>query len=149
MRTIILRFRDLSIPDGETIRRHRESISVFGDTWWGWIMRQRESYPEQLFITLAQRLKEQPQSIYLFHSGEVTLYPAQLKRISAFPGGMKLQSPDVQRTPPYMTEAECPAWFQLSKIDAPIQTASTLSITSFPTLLTPAPPDLELLGTQK
>lgn len=34
--TLVLRFRDLSCPRGETINRHKEIIQEEGYVWWGW-----------------------------------------------------------------------------------------------------------------
>jgi hypothetical protein len=134
MKLLIFRFRDLGIPLGETIKRHRARIDAHGSVWWGWMMRLAERFPEQLLSDLAVRLEEaQEIDVYLYHSSERCLYPAVLKGVVAYPGGALIQTPEVHKTPTYMAEAECPAWFELSAIRAP-ESKTSLRIRGFPTL---------------
>lgn len=135
MSTVVLRFRDLYIPEGETIRRHRAKIEAHGCVWWGWIMRQRERFPGPLLANLAQELdKGGGKDIFLYHSGEGCLYPATLSDIAAYPDGARTPTPEVHKTPNYMAEAECPAWFQLNHIGEPVRQPFRLQLQSFPSL---------------
>lgn len=147
MKTLALRFRDLNIPDGETIRRHRARIATHGSVWWGWIMRQRESFPGHFLAEWDQTLERSGgATVLLFNSGEERLYSAKMTDVAAYPEGNRIQTPEVQKTPGYMAEAECPAWFQLSEISPlPIEEIE-LAIVSFPTLAPPANVDQQLLG---
>src|ERR1039458_3052834 len=136
--TIILRFRDLNIPEGDTIRRHKQSIKEHGHVWWGWIKRQKERFPSELFSTIATTCREKGDiQLYLFDSGAEHLLNARLSGISAVPGGLQLPTPDIRSTPAYMTEALLAAWFKLIEIsDSPVGTSS-VRIEQFPTLIAP------------
>jgi len=132
---IILRFRDLNIPLGETISRHSRIISERGHVWWGWIRRQREEFPSKFFATVATSCHAgSPMPIWLYDSGVHQLHSARLARIWAAPGGPPLPSPETRYTPTYMSEAILSAWFKLVMIDEkPIQ-AGQMTIEEFPTL---------------
>lgn len=147
MKTIILRFRDLTIPAGETIRRHREKIRAQGSAWWGWMARQREKFPEQSLSELASATHEAKNGveIFLYHSGECQFYPSTLLDISAYPGGAYISTPEVQKTPSYMSEAECPAWFKIACISDPRPKLPTPMALGMPTLETRSPVDDDLL----
>lgn len=146
MKTIVLRFRDLSIPTGQTIRRHREKIRTQGSTWWGWVARQRECFPEVLLLTLVREAAaESGKVIYLYHSGECQFYPATVSDISAYPGGAGILTPEVHKTPSYMSEAECPAWFKLTSIGDPSPRLSKPAIFSMPTISEFTQVDKELM----
>lgn len=147
MKTLALRFRDLNIPDGETIRRHRAKIDAHGSVWWGWIMRQRESFPGHFLAEWDQQLERSSGAqVVLFNSGEERLYSAIMTDVAAYPEGVRIQTPEVQKTPGYMAEAECPAWFQLAEISpAPLEDVQ-ITILSFPTLIDQASIDHDLLG---
>src|SRR4051794_23744507 len=98
---LILRFRDLNIPLEETLGRHRRLIQDRGHVWWGWISRQREIFPRELFAKLATDCKMGvPLQIYLFDSGADEMRGAQLAAISAAPGGLPLPTPETRFTPP-------------------------------------------------
>jgi hypothetical protein len=142
--TLVLRFRDLTVPDGATIKRHGEIISSRGATWWGWIMRQDEIFPDEFIVTLSRRLEEVgPQLIYLFHTGSGEFYRASLGRIAALPGGMRIRSPEMDLTPAYMHESVCPAWFEISGIEK-LEGQPDIVVESMPTLLSPSQTDCRL-----
>lgn len=133
------------IPEGETIRRHRAKIEEHGLVWWGWIKRGHERVPKELLLALVEKLEEGPRPLYLFHSAERRLYSAKVDDVSAFPGGALTQTPEVQKTPSYMAEAEVPAWFKLISIDEPLNGGKGVRITGLPTLETPRRVDTDLL----
>lgn len=144
--TLVLRFRDLHIPFGETISRHCAVISENGYTWWGWIGRQKETFPTEMFAALAASCRsEKALPIFLFDSGADNLRSAQLCAISAAPGGLPLPPPETRCTPAYMAEAVLSAWFKLIQIDEIPVDRPTVSVKQFPTIIDPGGPDLELL----
>src|SRR5262245_51978300 len=148
MKTIALRFRDLSIPDGETVKRHRQRIQAHGCVWWGWMMRQREMFPDALLQGLAHEASQAEKHVFLYHSGECSFYPAILTEIAAYPGGAKILTPEVQKTPSYMAEAECPAWYRLTAISDPLARLENASIVGMPTLCKRSQADETLLGSK-
>lgn len=147
MKTLALRFRDLNIPDGETIRRHRAKIDTHESVWWGWIMRQRETFPGHFLADWGRHLEAVGGAmVILFNTGEDRLYAAKMADVAAYPEGVRIQTPEVQKTPSYMAEAECPAWFQLTEISPDPLLNVGLKILSFPSLEQPASVDDALLG---
>jgi len=145
--TLILRFRDLNIPLGETIGRHRRAIQENGYVWWGWIRRQKETFPADMFASLAASCRTGAAlPVYLFDSGAEELHLASLSGISAAPGGLPLPTPETRCTPTYMAEAVLSAWFKLTAIEAQALERPTVSVKRFPTLPAPGKPDLDLLA---
>ena len=143
--TILLRFRDLTVPVGETIRRRSTLIDSQGATWWGWIMRQDEKFPEEFILRLSKVIEDEgQQGILLFHTGAGLFYEADLSGISALPGGFRIRSPELDLTPVYMHESVCPVWFELSGIRA-MARQPALSIVAMPTLAKPSETDKQLL----
>jgi hypothetical protein len=134
---ILLWFRDISIPDGETIQRHLEVIEQHGSVWWGWLKRKEERVPTDTLIEISKSLVESELEIFLYHSDARELYSAELRRISALPGGYRIRSPQVDLTPAYMHESVCPAWFELTRIDA-VRQVPTLRLADIPTIPTAA-----------
>jgi hypothetical protein len=143
---IILRYRDLNIPLGETIVRHNRSIEDHGHVWWGWMRRQKETFPSALFASLSAECRSRASiPIYLFDSGTEQIHKAQLGGISAAPAGAPLPPPDSRCTPQYMAEAILPAWFKLTKIEESPLSEPIVQVTGLPTLPNPSAPDLDLL----
>lgn len=143
---VILRFRDLNIPYGETISRHARAIAEHGYTWWGWIRRQKEEFPGDLFAFLSTTCHTRGAvPIHLFDSGAEQVRRAYLTAISAAPGGPPLPTPEIRCTPSYMSEALLPAWFKLSGIEPNPLLQPEVKVEGLPTLADPAAPDYELL----
>lgn len=130
---ILLWFRDLSIPDGETIRRHREVIEHQTSVWWGWLKRKKERFPYDLFVEISKALVDSEEEVFLYHSDARELYSAELRKISALPGGYRIRSPQVDFTPAYMHESVCPAWFEFTRIDL-VSHVPTLRLAGIPTM---------------
>jgi len=112
--TVALRFRDLNVPDGETIVRHQQIASELGFTWWGWWAQANERVPVAAMRQI-QRLAntEAGLNIFLFDSGRLKLFAATCVDTSFQPGGTAFRSPDASRTPGYYNERECRVWFGL------------------------------------
>lgn len=133
MASIILRFRDLSIPLGETLRRHRHIAKRHSYVWWGWMKRNREGRPNSLLSETAAAASERVVSAYLYDSGTDRIHAARLSGIAALPND-DIPSPEPGLTPSYMAEAILPAWFKLSDISPEPLTRPVLAIHSLPTL---------------
>lgn len=133
--TIMLRYRDLSVPLGATISRHREVILREGVAMWGWIMRQSEQVPEELLSSLSVSLERSPNlGILLYDSGNCQVRLARLSGLSMFPGGLRIPTPEPRSTPLYMSEALCPVWFHLTSIGSDPLQVHELDILGYPTL---------------
>ncbi len=143
---IVLRFRDLTVPDNVTIDRHQELARLKGAVWWGWIMRQDETFPTDFIVALSARLSSiGAEDVLLFHSGMGTFFRARMAKVNALPNGTRIRSPDHFLTPPYMHESVCPAWFELTEI-ANIESIERMRLISLPTLSTPSDFDQSLLS---
>lgn len=137
--TLMLRYRDLSVPLGATISRHREVIAREGIAMWGWIMRQSEQVPEELLTSLAISLEsDSAREIFLYDSGTCQVRSAQLSGLSIFPGGLRIPTPEPRSTPLYMSEALCPVWFHLASINSEPLQVRELNIVGYPTMHNPA-----------
>jgi 3',5'-cyclic AMP phosphodiesterase CpdA len=115
--TLILRFRDLVTPQGDTIRRHKELRDREGFVWWGWWNKSWEVVPDAEFKALRQRARSPEKlRIYLFDSGHLHVYEAVCEDIHWDAGGEKTVSPDRDRTPDYYRDQRYFAWFKLTDI---------------------------------
>ena len=76
VKTLILRFRDLSIPN--TIEEHKKIIAEKGYVWWGWWSKPQEKLPATIFMELNQKTELE---VYLFDSGQKWFYKAQCNTI--------------------------------------------------------------------
>lgn len=143
---ILLRFRDLTVPDGETVRRHKAIITRRGAVWWGWIMRQDETFPSDDIIKISAALEVSgPMEMLLYHSGSADFFAATVNRISAVPGGRRVRAPELDLTPAYMHESVCPAWFEFVALE-PLTEDPALSVVRLPTLSHPSATDAGLVG---
>jgi len=118
--TMILRFRDLSSPVGDTVRLHREMIKKFGYAWWGWWAKQEESIPRDVFAKFTDLIdKSESKSllVYLVDSGQNLLYKGTIAKIVTSPGSNPIDSPEPDKTPGYYISKTCKAWFKLTSIE--------------------------------
>ncbi|CAM8297206.1 metallophosphoesterase family protein [Morganella morganii] len=113
-KTIILRFRDLVTPAGETITLHQEIIKSKGSVWWGWWAKPDERVSSE-FIKIKRNLAGKPLGIFLFDSGQMKLYEAKLKDI--FLNGDLAPCPDPEMSPAYYVEQCYNLWFELFDIN--------------------------------
>lgn len=129
---IVLRYRDLTVPEGATIERHREIIEREDVVMWGWMMRQSEIVPNELLAKVA----EAPDAVdvYLYDSGSCELRHAKLRSLSVFAGGIRIPTPIPPATPTYMAEALCPVWFHITEIEEEPIMIETMIILGYPTL---------------
>ena len=133
---LMLRFRDLTVGDGETIAEHRSVLNRNGCVWWGWWKRQTEEVPKEAMVTMQEQLERaEPNAIrcYLMDAGRERLYRAEFDAIRLAPEGTSIQSPDVFLSPDYYHRGNYPAWFRLTRIEDADFAAEKLRYHSFPT----------------
>jgi hypothetical protein len=116
--SMVLRFRDLSTDQGETIRQHTTIIQDKGYVWWGWWKKQGETVPLEAFTHFSKQIRERgPIEIYLFDTGTLSLFRARLAGISWDPAIQFILTPEKECTPGYYGESKYLAWFKLACIE--------------------------------
>ncbi|HDY7465005.1 metallophosphoesterase [Vibrio parahaemolyticus] len=114
--TLLLRFRDLSCPRGETINRHKEIIRTKGYVWWGWWNKGHEKLPTETLDQLALKVEDDSDKfVYLFDSAEKKFYKATVLTYKAEVGS-EIKAPDESHTPSYYIENTHPLWFKFQRI---------------------------------
>lgn len=109
MNMLLLRFRDLSVAPGDTIRYHRKAIAQSGTCWWGWWARAHEIPMSVLLMDAA------PTSVLLYDTDRALIYRASCRRVATF--SPPQLSPDAKRTPSYYNSRSLPAWFEFDDIE--------------------------------
>lgn len=142
---ILLRFRDISIPDGQTIEQHNDISFAMGHVWWGWIRRAQENFPKDFLVNVSRQLENSNEQILLLHTDFSKFYQTNLKMIHAHLDGRKALSPQEECTPRYMHGNPCSAWFHLTKIE-PTDFKSIKKVVDLPTLPNPREADKKLLN---
>ncbi|MDG9672333.1 metallophosphoesterase [Hahella sp. CR1] len=112
--TLLLRFRDLSCPTDETIKRHRKIIEEKGYVWWGWWNKGHEKIPLETIRALGLN-GARAHEVYLFDSAQHKFYKAGLTEISQ-DLGESIPSPDSEFTPDYYIDNTHQAWFKFDSI---------------------------------
>ncbi|WP_210442296.1 metallophosphoesterase family protein [Vibrio crassostreae] len=118
--TLILRFRDLSCPRGETIKRHKEIIQDEGYVWWGWWNKGHEKLPADTLRALNLKDQGRHRYVFLFDSAQQTFYRAALLDYQADFDG-EIHTPNEEHTPSYYVDNTHPLWFkfnQITEVDA-------------------------------
>jgi hypothetical protein len=113
-RLLVLRFRDIEVELGETIRQHRLLINMHGYAWWGWLFRDFEANPER---ELAQykKLLGPGKDLALYDTGQGRVFRAFCEDVVASPRPRR--SPSLDHTPLYYRTRNAPAWFKLKEIE--------------------------------
>jgi hypothetical protein len=114
--TIILRFRDLVTPPGETIKKHQEVCKTKGFVWWGWWNKLGERVPQRTFGELLSTARKSNLSVLLFDSGHNRVHRAVCVDIRWDPGGNRMASPDPMATPDYYKDTTYFAWFKFTDL---------------------------------
>lgn len=114
--TLLLRFRDLSCPKGETIKRHSDLIDKAGHAWWGWWNKGHEKLPSNTLTSLKLKNHEIEKYVYLFDSAQKIFYRAVLVDHRA-EVDCEISTPDKNHTPSYYEENHHPIWFKFNKIE--------------------------------
>lgn len=112
VKTIILRFRDLSIQN--TIEEHKKIIDEKGYVWWGWWSKPQEKLPANIFMELNQKKNLK---IYLFDSGQKCFYKAKCDTINFNSRGNEFTPDESDCIPLYYRDQKYLAWFKFSKIE--------------------------------
>lgn len=116
---LVLRFRDLVTPDGDTIRLHRNIIDSKGSVWWGWWSKPGELPVKFVFNKIRRNNGEG--KIYLFDSGQKRLYKVVCNGIKfnhPDDGDGKIPASDLDgETPDYYKERSYWMWFRLTAIN--------------------------------
>lgn len=142
---ILLRFRDISISDGETILQHGDVITNKGYVWWGWITRQEETFPKKLIVELSRGLDAcNGQELMMVHTDFRRFYSARIESVHARINGKKLSPPEEDFTPQYMHKNRCSAWFKLSSI-SPSDKVRVQKVVEIPTIEHLSDADKDLL----
>lgn len=112
-RLLVLRFRDIEVGSGETVRLHRRAITEHGACWWGWLSRQHERNPHE---DLRELVSELPPTFHvaLLDTGLGRVYLATCGEVRAFID--ELRSPDLDLTPAYYRPRAARAWFRFTEI---------------------------------
>lgn len=116
-RALVLRFRDINVPDGHTIKEHLRIVHHHGSCWWGWLCREYEQNPtdalEEFKLAATERT---PLTIALYDTGPTAgrLYAAKCVEIRPFRRPQR--SPKVDLTPDYYRDRPTVAWFRLAEI---------------------------------
>lgn len=130
----ILRFRDLNLPEGETISRHREIAQDSDSVWWGWWAQQNERIADEAMRLLETRVHEGI-NLLLFDSGGRRLYRARCVEIMWDRTAEPIATPDPGRTPDYYVGRKCRAWFRFEEIaDEPLGSLAAWSYVHVPEL---------------
>lgn len=141
---ILLRFRDLSIPEGETIRRHRDVIETRGYVWWGWITRGHEVHPVDALCGLSRDAAKDGTTVGLVHTGSSDVFRGKLTAVHGDLMGTRTLTPEIDCTPAYMHESRCPIWFRLAGLEAS-DSRTFRRVLSLPTLGARSTFDAELM----
>jgi 3',5'-cyclic AMP phosphodiesterase CpdA len=122
--TIVLRFRDLALPPGDTIRLHRQIIDDKGTTWWGWWNKSGEVVPDKCFRALKKLIDQNGSlDILLFDSGQREIRNAKLSNIVWQVDHSRQPPDDKELTPTYYNDHKFLAWFVLTQISDPAHDA--------------------------
>lgn len=113
---IVLRFRDIELPPGETIARHRRTIAEVGYCWWGWLFRDYERIPHSELESLGTSLAVTGEfPIALLDTGRGLVFRAVCRELRATK--VVQRTPNPTATPNYYNDRKAPAWFQLVEIE--------------------------------
>lgn len=105
---LVLRFRDLSVEPGDTIRYHQKVIARLGSCWWGWWARAHECSLADLWVS-----GDLPRTL-LYDTDRAMLYQADCVEYRSYKPPQL--SPDSRMTPDYYNGRQLPGWFRLQNI---------------------------------
>lgn len=143
---ILLRFRDIGVNDGESVRLHSEIAEKKDFVWWGWIRREgHEQCPWELLVQQSRLLASGPCQVGFVHTGANAFYAAELRVIHAHPRGEPLIAPELGRTPRYMHERKCAVWFGISYLRSAPE-LQVKRVSNCPTLGALGDADTKLMG---
>lgn len=134
IKTLILRFRDLSTSRGDTIARHQSiADGPAGSVWWGWWNKEGETIPDAAFRAVAVAAAEpEGLELLLFDSDRQLVYQARCVEIfwdRLLEPVSPEKNPDL--VPGYYKERRCLAWFRFASILSEPLPESTLQTYSY------------------
>jgi hypothetical protein len=131
---MVLRFRDLVTDLGGTIAEHRSILRSYRSVWWGWMMRQQEHVPRPFLCELKRAVAAGGTvTVLLYDTGQNQLYRCALLRLAVAPPGIRIASPEPEKTPEYYNRGRYPAWFCFTTIDETGFSPDRFYFDSFPT----------------
>lgn len=116
VKTLILRFRDLGIGKGETIKHHKSIIGDKDFVWWAWWNKAGETIPDDAFRHFQAKAESGNFSVYLLDSGQKEIYEAKCSNIKWEISHAPCASPAPDRTPEYYRGQKYLAWFEFTEI---------------------------------
>lgn len=131
IKTLLLRFRDLTTAPGETVKTHADIATKKGKVWWGWWSKQNEQVPLDVFSFLLQKMTAAGGvEIYLIDTGQMHVYKAKCTSVKFENSRERLKAPDRTVTPEYYKDQSYLAWFELSNIElTPVPVSDLNSLT--------------------
>ena len=116
-KTLILRFRDLVTPSGDTILLHQQLIREKTFVWWGWWNKASETIPADVFRQLLTTANgKDGLGMLLLDSGNARLYWAICTDIRWEINYGRKPSPDSAATPDYYKDQTYLVWFKFTDI---------------------------------
>lgn len=115
MRTVILRFRDITGAD--TISAHEEIIRGAGYVWWGWWRKADERSHINELEELQALLRRQAVTIGIFDRSTSRFFRAIARDILFRSSGDSIRSPEDACTPGYYRDAPVAAWIKIDTLE--------------------------------
>ncbi|MFY9824209.1 MAG: metallophosphoesterase [Thermoanaerobaculia bacterium] len=117
VKTLILRFRDLVTPSGDTIARHQDIAKEKGHVWWGWWNKAGETIPDEVFRSLLSSARSADGlPLFLVDSGSSRVFQATCKDILWSAAHERIPCPDLAATPSYYKDQAYFVWFKFSAV---------------------------------
>jgi hypothetical protein len=149
IKTLILRFRDLSTSSGETITFHQQVIADEESVWWGWWHKDGETVPDDAFRTVAKAAAAASGlEVLLFHSDQKKIFRATCVKVfwdNELHPTYPQERPEL--VPKYYKGRPCLAWFRFTSIiPEPLSESSLkdLSYVEVPEFFTGGEPGYQL-----
>jgi hypothetical protein len=115
---VVLRFRDLNIEIGDTIKEHRKLIEDFQYVWWGWWKKPEERVPYSILRYFQDAIENDGHIwIFLVDSGTRRLYKAKLISINYVNDENPQKCSEIDKVPEYYSSKKCFIWFCFNEIN--------------------------------
>jgi hypothetical protein len=115
---VALRFRDLNIEIGDTIKEHRKIIDDFRYCWWGWWKKAEERVPYSVMRYFKNVIASEGYIwIFLVDSGTRRLYNAKLIDLDYANDEIPKECREIDKVPEYYFSKKCLVWFCFCEIN--------------------------------
>jgi hypothetical protein len=115
---VVLRFRDLNIDIGDTIKEHRNLIKASQYVWWGWWKKPEERVPYSVLRDFQNAIEKEGHIwIFLVDSGTMRLYKAKLININFTNNENPQECSEIDKVPEYYFSKKCFVWFCFGEIN--------------------------------